>query len=239
MIDNILEKYWFSKKEIAIYKSCYANGPMNAINISRTTKINRTTVYSVINEMISKWYITEVLNNKIKRFSASTPSVLQSLAENKVNLIAVNKQAFETLLPGIQQKNKIKSYTWKNGVMSMYKDLLTSETEVLSFLWSLPEDPEIIKYIEEIFYPEKRKKRITSKTLISPSIILPDKEKDSMNLRERRQKIELPTNSIINLYGPGKIMLVEFTKHSIFWTIIENQKMHESFCSIFKYIWNS
>lgn len=239
MIDQLLKQYGMNEKEMVIYKFCLANGSSGATKIARNTKINRTTIYSVTSEMINKGLLTRSIINNIAHFDASDPNMLITLAEQKASLVSSNIDIFKSLAQEWSNNWSVTIYKWKSGVMSMYEDILESTCEIKSFLWSFPTDPDVIKFIDKKFYPKKRKKKIYSKTLISTDITLTDWSKDIYNIRERKQKIWIAKNSILNLYGPDKVMFVEFTDKKIFGTITKNKSLYTTMSHVFDYIRNS
>lgn len=239
MIDQILKQYGMSNKESDIYKFCLSSWPTWATKIARETKINRTTVYSIANEMVNKGVLTMSVINNLIHFGASDPNILASLAEQKALLISANMHVFKNISEQWWGDSKVVSYTGRSWVMSMYEDVLDSKVVIKWFLWSFPSDPEVLQFIEKKFYPKKRKRKLYSKTLISKSIKLNDEDKDKYFFRERKQKLDLAENCIINLYGPNKIMFVEFSKNKIFGTITTNEKMYLTLHNIFDYIRDS
>lgn len=54
MIEKTLEKIGLNKKEIDIYIVLVKNGKLVANDISKITDINRTTVYTVLRELLKK-----------------------------------------------------------------------------------------------------------------------------------------------------------------------------------------
>jgi sugar-specific transcriptional regulator TrmB len=54
MINKLLQNLNFSDKEISVFLTIQESGKLSANDISRITKINRTTIYSVTKELIKK-----------------------------------------------------------------------------------------------------------------------------------------------------------------------------------------
>ncbi len=83
MIEEILKELNFGEKEIAIYICVLEHGKLSAATLSRITKINRTTVYSVTKELINKGVITEDIGGSNRYYTALPPEELRNLHNKK------------------------------------------------------------------------------------------------------------------------------------------------------------
>ena len=63
-MEKILEKLGLGNKEQIIYKLILERGKIAPVQVSRLTKINRTTVYSAAKELQEKGLIVEDLGGK-------------------------------------------------------------------------------------------------------------------------------------------------------------------------------
>lgn len=72
MLEQLLKQLGFGEKEISIYLCILEHGKLSAATVARLTKINRTTVYSVAKELISKGVITEDIGG-VNRYYAALP----------------------------------------------------------------------------------------------------------------------------------------------------------------------
>ena len=82
MINDLLKKLEFSDKEIEIYLAVLRNGKITHSDLSVLTKINRSTVYSIVNELLKKGVISQDLSQAKTYINALPPE----------DLIAVIKQ---------------------------------------------------------------------------------------------------------------------------------------------------
>ena len=69
MFEEILKKLDLNDKERVVYKTIVENGKISTARITRLTKINRTTVYSVTGELKKKGLIHEGVGEKIAYWS--------------------------------------------------------------------------------------------------------------------------------------------------------------------------
>jgi sugar-specific transcriptional regulator TrmB len=76
MILDLFKKLNFSDKEIEVYLSILKNGKISPNDLSKLTKINRTTVYSVVNELIKKGIVTQDFSQSRTYINALPPEDL-------------------------------------------------------------------------------------------------------------------------------------------------------------------
>jgi sugar-specific transcriptional regulator TrmB len=83
MIQELLTQLDFNDKEIVVYLAVLEHGKMTPAQVAAKTKINRTTVYSVAKELISRGIIAEDLAGKVQYLVAKPPQDLQILIEKE------------------------------------------------------------------------------------------------------------------------------------------------------------
>ncbi len=240
-IENALLTYWFNEDEISIYMFCLKYWHSGATKIARWTWINRATTYSKIKEMIKKGYLIENKINKIKHFSCVMPENLITILEHKQNNIkAVSNDIYSLVWSGLS-KTTIEQYEWTQALIWMYQRVFNSDTELKAFLWTTTFNPKISAYVNNMLYPKKISKKIKSKTLIScPNVKLKDLGIDQSKLKERRKSnsISFAKDSIITLYWPNKIAMVNFSETKPTWILIEDEQIFFTLENIFDFLWS-
>ena len=83
MYQDTLVKLGFSDKEIAIYTTLLQHVSLSAAEISKLTRINRTTVYSATKELTKKGLLSEDLGAKTRKFVALPPQNIERLFQNE------------------------------------------------------------------------------------------------------------------------------------------------------------
>lgn len=99
-----------------------------------------------------------------------------------------------------------------------------------------------MNYVYKIYFPAKVKKNIYSHTIVADTKKnrqLMKHDKDKLYKRERKiiPGLSFPDNVIINIYGPGKIMVVVFTEQQPFGIIIHSVYLYEALKNIFEFMW--
>ncbi|PIR04575.1 MAG: hypothetical protein COV59_00415 [Candidatus Magasanikbacteria bacterium CG11_big_fil_rev_8_21_14_0_20_39_34] len=92
MIQETLKHLGLSEKEIQIYLVVLQYGSIGATKISKNTQINRTTVYSVLKELVAKKLITEDLASPIAKFVARPPESIEIQIKREEEKLKTKKQ---------------------------------------------------------------------------------------------------------------------------------------------------
>lgn len=111
MLNQYLQQLDFSDKEIAVYLCILENGKLSAAAVSRITKINRTTVYSVSKELIKKGIIHEDLGGTNRYYTALPPEELKSLYKTEEEKLNQKKAVIEDTIRELSVLPKSKQYS--------------------------------------------------------------------------------------------------------------------------------
>ena len=84
MLEKFLQEIGLSEKESVIYLHLLKVDSESIINISKATDINRTTVYPILDQLIQKGFVDELIENEKSLYKAHSPDRIESyLAERK------------------------------------------------------------------------------------------------------------------------------------------------------------
>ena len=111
MINQYLQQLGFSDKEIAVYLCVLESGKLAARAVSRITKINRTTVYSVAKELINKGVLQEDLGGANRYYTALPPEELRSLYKIQEKELNKKKTIIEEAIKELVVLPKSKQYS--------------------------------------------------------------------------------------------------------------------------------
>lgn len=99
MISDLLLKYGLSDKEILVYSTLLQKGKASATELSRHTKINRTTIYSVAKELMNKGFINEDKTQTPSAFVPLPPQDLKTLIAREEQHLHQRKNLMDQLIP--------------------------------------------------------------------------------------------------------------------------------------------
>src|SRR3990167_6258764 len=102
MLYTLLEKLGFNQKEILVYLMILQHEKINATDLAQLTKINRTTIYSVVKELIQKGVIVEDLGSPTRYFIARPPEDLEFLITEQEQQLERKKQTIQEAIRELQ-----------------------------------------------------------------------------------------------------------------------------------------
>src|SRR3989339_40224 len=70
----MLKEFGLTETEEKVYLSLLKQGTSLASDIIKKTQLHRTTIYDVLERLISKGFVSYIIQNKIKYYSATNPS---------------------------------------------------------------------------------------------------------------------------------------------------------------------
>ena len=129
MVYQLLEGLGFTRKEIEVYIAILQNGKISASDVANITNINRTTVYSVVKELIKKRVIREDITAKKTYLLARPPEDLYLLVERDKQQL---NQKEHTINKAISELNSLA----KSSRYSVPRIVFVDEDEMEKYLYS-------------------------------------------------------------------------------------------------------
>lgn len=102
-IQSLLASLGFTAKETQIYLAIQKQGKVAPTDLAELTRINRTTVYSVIKELIKKGVIIEDLGSPKKEIIATPPEDLLNIIQNQRVKLDEQQTSTEQAIAQIKQ----------------------------------------------------------------------------------------------------------------------------------------
>ncbi|PLX26777.1 hypothetical protein C0583_05775 [Candidatus Parcubacteria bacterium] len=132
---KLLNDSGLNEKEALVYLALLENGECKISEISDITKLKRTGLYVIIEDLIKKGLVAKAPNSKVHTFSASDPSMI-------LNHLNVTTKYFGEMLPLLkrmgQKKNNessmIKYYDSTEGILRVFNEM--AKAKKVSYLAS-------------------------------------------------------------------------------------------------------
>ena len=244
-----LQNYWFSEKEAKICLTALSLWAAPASSIARNANESRTTVYSVLWDLVKKWFCSTIVRENVTYFSAVSPKVLVKIQEQKYEKIKEKLPEFMAIWSILWWLWKIKTFEWKNALKNLFLELATTEVDVKSFQWAfnIKENQEYYP-VDEIqeYRNQKIKKGLSSYRIISRHDRLNQKVEDEKDKKKEYKRhtllvkdINMDSKSTIHLFWPNKISVSFLENNYPFVIIIENVHLYNYLKSLFDYVWNN
>ena len=230
-IKNHLEKLGLSQDGALIYLKVLELGSTTVLTIARKTRIPRTTVYLLIDELISKGILTITLKGKKKYYLPTSPKELLELAKLKKkeitdSITGLEKELFhlQALYNSDHRKPKIMYYDGVEEVKKVYEDTLTSEK---IYMHCMSEDVALImgEYLEK-FYDRLSQQMIQTFEIVSDK--KEDKNFQKQRSTSRNQIVCIPEKYITKtdylIYG-SKVAFITFKDKTPVAIVIEDSEI--------------
>lgn len=238
IISSQLEEFGLNNKEAKIYLASLKLGPDTVQSIAKQSNIHRVTVYDILESLIKKGLMIQVIKDKKRYFIGTNPEkILHSLKDRQ--------RLFNSLLPELKaiqnkgsEKPKVMYFEGREGVWKAFLDRIKHKSELKENLVYGSSERLLTTYPEEYkkFLQERIKKDIRTKIIIEKSRFgLKEYERADEELREvkflpRGKKFQ--TNTMI--YG-DRILIISW--ESMLAVIIEDKDNAENQRLVFNLLW--
>lgn len=230
------------ENEAKVYLVCLNLGPSSVLNIAREVKIPRTTVYLILDSLISKKLIEKTVKGKKKRFSAAPPEYFIGLLEKKEKKLSLAKKKLLATLPLLQSlkakpgRPKVRYYEGIEEIKDIYEDSLQAK-EILVFCLCQEAYEIMPEYIDK-YCTRVIRRMIKTKEIVS----------DSKADKEYQRKFSTPRNIIKCIpkkfitstdkliYG-HKVAFISYVKGKMIGVIIEDEEITKHERKQFEFMW--
>lgn len=175
MFEQYLQSIGLNQKEAKIYLALLEVESASVIEISKKTKINRTTVYTLLESLSKKGLVSETAVGKKTQYQAESPERLETFIERqKIEFEEKAKKAKDVIsqLKSIHRESgtrpTVRYFEGKEGIISANEELYSVEPDgsPVYLLYSRDNVDNIFtKKEQENFRNTRLKKNIKSKVL--------------------------------------------------------------------------
>lgn len=132
MLEPIIENIGLTKKEARVYLAALEIGSNPVSKIAQKARINRVTAYDIMEKLAKRGLVTSFTRAKVKYYTAADPELVANDFKKKV-------EELDAILPQLKQlsgevvKPKVMSYESLEAIKKIYKDVLSTENEILMY----------------------------------------------------------------------------------------------------------
>lgn len=243
MLINKLEKFGLSTKEAKVYLVLLSNGTSPVSDISKKSKINRSTTYTLLKTLEDRGLITCLEKGGIKLYSPMQPEKMIDLARDQLKKYQEIVFLGETILPELKlissetrPRPRARFLDGVEGLREAYEDTLTSSETIRAYASIENMHLALPNYFPS-YYHRRAEKNIHIRA------IFPDtaeaKERITHNKAEERTSLLVPKNSFnfspeINIYD-NKIVFMSLVEK--FALIIESKELADALKKVFELSW--
>ena len=161
MLEKYLQDLGLTDKEAIIYLALLQVDGATALDLSKKTKINRSTVYVVIESLSKKGLVSETTVGKKTQFQAEPPERLETYIERRRAQFEEQSSRIKDVIPQIKsiqrdtgERPVVKYFEGREGIISLLEEFFSDDGEEGKDVYLLyPKDT-----LEEIFTEAEREK---------------------------------------------------------------------------------
>ena len=235
--DNMLEEFGLTKTEEKIYLALTRLGPSFVSEIIKKTQLHRTTVYDVLDRLLEKGFVSFIIKNKIKEYSATSSSKLLEIALEEEGKAKEKHKLAEDVIKKINSlKGESKStspaqiFVGFQGERNIMKDIVDTGKDfyVLGSQGKFKED--LALYTEQ-WARQRREKNILAKILATEGTETPIWKLNKIKFLPK--EYQSPAATII--YGNKVAIFIH--EEPILIVLIESEKLAKSYRNYFNLLW--
>ncbi len=241
MFKETLLKAGLNNVQAEILSYLYQEKQAKASVIAQKTKRSRAIVYQELENMANLSLIEKKeAPGKIAVFSASHPSLLKNVMENRLKELQKDQQNLENSLPDIisgynlaNDRPGVRFFEGITGLKQIYEEILKENKDIylVRSIFHPSYQKDMGRIIDEFI--KKRVRKNVKVTAIAPTDVAIDEKKDQMHLFTRisvdKEKYNAPVE--INIFG-NKVAILSFGQELI-GMIIESQQIALSLKQLF------
>lgn len=247
IVVTFLKNQGLNEKDIQIYLDVFEHGQAFASSIAHRTRVDRTTVYSVLKRLVKRGLLVQSEVNEVAVYIAVSPEVFVRDLDREMEELRARKGVaaaamveMAKLAKSTYVKPKTRVYEGDRAIVNLYQETLVVGDVQKAFI-NLTSMPGVMKdFLKKHFINEKIAKGVFSKVLVAES----EKSEryqmlDKVSNRESRVVKAHPFNlqSEIILFGGCQVAMIDFNKQ-IHGIVVESETFYATMEAIFDYIWD-
>lgn len=237
LTNEMLSVLGMSPMQGKVYIAALELGEAGMQALSRKAGVNRSTIYTFIEDLKSRGYIQETKRGRRRVYSAAHPDLLLEKEKGRVaelermlpELVAINNRS--------KHKPKVTFYEGLEGIETVYNDMLRDKKEIVAY-----EDLDNLKEglsgkTFEWFPKERAKRDILIRSISRDTPLAREFSKRNIGLlRETKFLKTKEFRTDINIYG-NKVALMDL-RGTPFAVLIENKDIAETLRTVWKELWD-
>jgi sugar-specific transcriptional regulator TrmB len=234
-----LKSCGLTENQADIYIALLKEGETSASKLAKLIKINRSTIYQELNELVKQGLASYVIKDFKRYYKASPPEQILTQLEDK-------KQEIKSILPQLKNLQDtsikplidIKVYEGKEGIKSFYQQILNEKPKEVLALGVTGIAWEILQFTFPHFVKEYQKAGIKSRYLANNDSKQRLKQHPKKNLLIKYLPKETYSDVTTIIFNDN-IAIQSLQKEQIYVVIIRDKKLAQGYKNYFKFIWKS
>lgn len=235
--DEKLQTFGLPEMQAKVYLAALEIGEATLQTLSRKSGVNRSTIYTFIEELKNRGYLFETKKGKRKFYSAAGPEHVIAVEQARVRDLEAMLPELLAINNASRIKPRVKYYEGMQGLREVYQDMLREGKNIVAY-----EDLEHIRkglspQLFQWFPPERARRGIGIKTISRDSSDARNFSKKNKALRRETKFVKAQDfKTDINIYG-DKLALIDVRGDTPFCVLIENAHLANTMREIWRLLW--
>ncbi|MCL4339354.1 helix-turn-helix domain-containing protein [Patescibacteria group bacterium] len=185
-LNQFLRFLGLTHEEIKLLLSLTSSGPQTILQLSKSTGINRTKVYRMMELLIQKGVIKEIIDQHKKLFQTADSSTLELLIKKQETQSKFLREVYPEITPLIESRKaidqpgtKVLFYRGPMGLRQQIWNVLKTKGEAVGYSYRPLGD--IIGKYDILWYEEWSKRKILFRDLYSDEYLKARKSKETID----------------------------------------------------------
>lgn len=234
---KLLENAGFTEKEAKVYLALLELGQGDVSDIAKISGLKRSIIYVILEGLLKRGYVSEMLNKKINTYQAIDPTVILSQLKTVTKNFSEMLPIFRTLHNKGGKRPKISYFETKEGIWNIYEEM--NQTENCFFITSYQRIEKHFPASTEkwIANYEKGLYRIKGKHLIPDNLRDIEIGKEFSKIKQKVRVIEDLKNIEMDFAIFGKKVAITSLSEEPFIVVMESEGLVNSLKPIFEIAW--
>lgn len=241
MYEKALSDSVLTSKQASVYTTCLKLGTAKVPEIAEMSKIKRTTIYGILDELVNLGLVQKIQGGKILSFKALDPERLLDIVEGRKMLVENSLKGLTDMFTKRFSAPRIQNFTGVNGIKKIYRDILNCHIKEIRQIVSMQKHSELLGEVFIKNYIKERARRgIVTYDLHPKSGERYSSARGMESSMLKRHVRYLPPNlfhaSIIVLYDDKVAMIA--SKDESFGFVIQSREFADTFKGYFEFMWS-
>jgi sugar-specific transcriptional regulator TrmB len=244
MLEKYLQEIGLSDKEASVYAKLLEVDSDTVLDLSKKTKINRTTIYPVLESLQKKGLVSEIKMDKKVQYQAESPDRLETFVERQKVVLEERSTRLKDIIPQLKSVQResgerpvVKYYEGREGIIASSEEFFSPDDKGGDMYLVYPRDllSEIFTESERVKYKTRRvDKDIKTKVIYTSSS---GEIVDSTGTRVKIDQKKYPITCDISIYKDR--IRIHTLKKSLAGIFIRSQDIADTLRSLMDLIHDS
>ena len=242
MIDEVLKLNGFTDKEAKIYLAVLEAGEAPIGSIATRTRIKRSTVYTIVEDLIQRGLLSSQTSKGIKRIAGIAPQVLIERFRRAFTLAEQALPALMEMAYASPLKPRVRFMEGIEGIKEILLEVNTIPHPEPGMIFTdysrMPKD--VFELIRKTV-PNRRESKNFLRIIVPPNPhnLAVQAEEDPLHYAEHRIA-DLPMKDFpleLTLFGTSKVGFLSFKENELFGVVIDSEAIYQTLKNLFLFVW--